>query len=325
MSNPHHRFIPYTVEHNRRVARERKPLYDYFAERIQHVHLARQPQMRWLSDEMGEVIGQHDVENEQKLIPYIGLQHDPFSLMESNWDFDPNNMEDCKGLINAPLWNTTQRFKPIIGYFLKHQNPKIGFLDHLCKATRKKPYLYTAGGITRRTVEILKKGQHDLSKIWRIYGMCVPVAWKTVQGHFRDTTKKLYFPKTMTFGLDYCPRTHYALYHSGEEKWIYPKATKRMGVSLDKHNPQFATRSIYSTNQQIIARGYDVDEYYNNVLVVRYHFYPLLSLKNDLELSNMNYNNTISYYNNKDKQIKDCNLHAFRYHCKQLEKLRRKV
>ena len=309
-------------EYWHKMTEERKPRAYYLELKNKNGHLHRLNEFRYMSDEMGELIGEYDVQHEGKLIPHIHVDHDPFERWEGQWDID--EIEDYRKLIDKDVWRRVPpEHKPTMAFMLKHQNPKIGLLNHKGLLAKNKHYTFTTGGVFRALTEHLKSLSWDYDKMWKIYGMAVPMGHKTIYAHFRDDNPTFWFNRDFGFGMKY-KRTCYATYDKLVGKYIIPKAREEQGVGYyDK--PVMATHSVAKMGQIYFRRGFTEQYLKDNIIVIRYHFYPLKSIKFSFEYNNMKSILAIREYRKGNTEIKDYNIHAFRYHQKYMKQLRKTI
>ena len=316
--NPH----LYTDEHRRKMARERKPIQHYLDINWGNNHKQRIPSLRWMTDDVADLIGQHDVENEQRLIPNIGIEYDPFNAIEGHWDIQ--DVEDYSVLRNINVWHRVEKFKPQISYLFKHQNPNVQVLSETLQVKAKYNTLHSYNSpYIRKVMNIMKGTNWDHSKLWRIYGVAFPIGHKTVYNHYFDGASLSYYSKDFTFGLERS-RVHYALFDTKVGRFCHPTYDTHNEVQY-KDNPVFAPHTAIRFIRSVFRQGLTEDYLRDNVIVVRYHFHPFVSIKFDSRYSGIRKNDARTYYNNVNKDIRFYNFHAFRYHCKQVEKLKRKI
>lgn len=313
----------FTDEHNRKISRNKKGNAFYLRDKYKDIHLRNNGWFPHISHKLGEVIGEWDVENDQRLIPNIFPKSDPFKAFDGG-DWDISTIENLDDFKNIKLWLPNKKFVPVRSYIYKHQNPKTGVLGRNVEPTTKRATLFCVGSpVNRGQTEKIEASNYDKNKLWRIEGMAVPVGTQPTDGYWRDYSGTAAFPYQFSFGKR-LTRTYYAVYHTKLEKFMYTsKLRKRTGTQFSKY-PVFIDTSVVKWAQRFIATGFDKDEYYNDCVVVRYHFNPLVSFKYDKAWNTLRPKDATSYYNKQDKEIAKYNYYAFRYHIKMLEKKRNK-
>ena len=319
----------YSDEHLAAMTENRKPPRETYAEKYSILgkvplrHLSS-----FISREMSEMIGQWDLENQNNLIPYVNVDHDPFKAFEETWDI--RSMEDYNAMRKSDRWTKVSQFQPVRCHMFKHQDPLFGALSINGAPTRRFPYVITHREMNRSMNYMLQYSSYDQDKLWRIEGMAIPTGMREITDCFEDESR-VTFNKDFGFG-DNLYRSFYAYWDTKEEKFVYVKRRKykaelrKAGANLGYYDkPVFAPNWIFKYTRQIVAVGYDVEEFYKNVRLVRYVFYPLKSFKYHPKYNTMDEAQATKMYREGDEWIVDYNYHAFRYHHKKLAELRRKI
>ena len=331
MENPNiileHERLPYeerfTPEYQKLITRNKQNNAYYQIIKYNDVHKKTNGWFPHISRGMGEVIGEYDVNNDHKLIPNIRPTTNPFTKFEGNWDL--HDLDDYSKLKDINLWKPDKRFKPVRSWFYKHQNPVIGVLGRDLRSTSKRAALFCSNPMNLALVSKLKACSHDMDKIWRIEGMAVPVGYQSTDGYWRDYSSTVAFPHEFSFGKR-LTRTYYAIYNTKKEMFMYTptdiRTRERLGTKFH-NNPVFVDTSVVKWAQRFIATGFDKDEYYNDCIVVRYHFHPLISFPYS-RYNGMKKQTVLKEYADGNKDVINYSYYAFEHHHKQLAKLRKK-